>query len=615
MVAIPIGQSAQATGISCNSSSVCTIPSGNYSSPAALSLAASAPPTQIYNYGNFDLSSGGYVMSVSTTSVGGYEFTNYGVLNLSVPSNGNASTVFSSALLTSAGETGSDNGGGGSGPIRATIGGSLELGYKSSTGAGGLYGLDLSSSGGNGGNGHDEYRNDRDPGLGGSAGEVDLALVGADVQVSSSSQDASGAAVRVRLKGGNGGSSVEDQNGKPGGATGTLHTTLNGSQLRGSGSGIAGLQLSVEGGAGGKGGQNERSNGASGGGPTQLTLEIATSAAGSVVSTNGSKAPAITISSLGGAGGAGAAPEGAYDIDAGNGGHGGSAGGITVDASGAVHASTLGGNSAGISVLSQGGVGGAGGRATSYASGAYSGIGGAGGSAGAVVVTLGNGKTGSGDGTRVETAGASSPALALVLAGGNGGIGGVASTSSGRAEARDGGKGGSTGAVSVEIADSVTLRTTGSDGYGVLVKSASGLGGDGGKASGGIDIHSTGGNGGSGGDTGAISVTSAGTIDTSGSSARGILVQAAAGYGGKGGVGDGAISGEAGDGGASGSIGKITILNSGSITTRGAGAQGMLAQSLGGGGGAGGEASGSFFYSAGGDGGNSSDGKRSDEFE
>ncbi|GGC82011.1 autotransporter [Chelatococcus reniformis] len=615
LMAGPIGMSARATTFSCVSSGsgqTCTIPAGNYTSAASLN--ASSTRTSVDNYGRFDVSTGTYAISVNTGSGSGYEFTNYGVLNLTASASANASAIYAPLSLTASGATGSNGIGTSSAPVTATIGGSLLLDDRLTTAAGGLYGVYVNTAGGAGANGVDEVFNDVDPGAGGDAGQIDLTLDGAKVEVRGGSATTSGAVVRASQKGGNGGSSVDDPSGASGGATGTLDATLKASELIGGGTGIAGLQLRQEGGAGGRGDTNnreERSNGASGGSPGQLTLDIPVTDIGSAVSTAGAQAPGIDLTSLGGTGGLGASSEGGVDIDAGNGGAGGTGGAVKLDAQGAVRVSTSGAASPGIALLSQGGAGGDGGKAASYFAGGYSGFGGDGGGTQAVALTLGSGKTGTGSGTLIETSGDSSPALSVAAAGGDGGDGGSTNASSGRAESRDGGKGGSTGKITVDVADGVTLRTAGTAAYGLLVKSAGGLGGNAKQSAGGIDFSSQGGNGGVGGNTGEIEVSSAATIETSGASARGILVQAAAGYGGKGGNATGVISAHSGDGGASGSIGKMTLGNSGAITTRGDGAQGILAQSLGGGGGAGGSSSGSFFYSAGGDGGNSPEGVES----
>ncbi|MEP9353677.1 hypothetical protein ABLE93_08765 [Xanthobacter sp. KR7-65] len=112
---------------------------------------------------------------------------------------------------------------------------------------------------------------------------------------------------------------------------------------------------------------------------------------------------------------------------------------------------------------------------------------------------------------------------------------------------------------------------------------------------------SLGGKGGGGGNGGQVSVSNAGTITTGaaggsgGHVAFGILAQSVGGGGGVGGAASSygsqvvnAIFSMGGAGGAAGSGGTVTVINSGTITTNGDSAFGILAQSVGGGGGIGG---------------------------
>jgi hypothetical protein len=174
-----------------------------------------------------------------------------------------------------------------------------------------------------------------------------------------------------------------------------------------------------------------------------------------------------------------------------------------------------------------------------------------------------------------------------------------------------GGVGGTGGDVTVTNETTATqgsgqIVTKGDQAYGVLAQSIGGGGGNGSSilsvtalytgensASVGLNI---GGAGGSGNTGGAVTVTNAGVIDTSGAGAHGILAQSVGGGGGNGGlvlaanVTVGALSNSplisvGGAGGDGGDGGAVTVNNTGEIVTRGVGADGIVAQSIGGGGG------------------------------
>ncbi|MQT14667.1 autotransporter outer membrane beta-barrel domain-containing protein [Segnochrobactrum spirostomi] len=107
-------------------------------------------------------------------------------------------------------------------------------------------------------------------------------------------------------------------------------------------------------------------------------------------------------------------------------------------------------------------------------------------------------------------------------------------------------------------------------------------------------VLSVGGNGGSGNVGGAVTVDNAGAIATLGDGAHGILAQSVGGGGGQGGLAyaSGAsstnVSGRLGGSGGGGNAGgTVTLSNTGSISTAGAAAYGLVGQSIGGGGGAG----------------------------
>ncbi|MBI4996282.1 MAG: hypothetical protein HZC22_05155 [Rhodocyclales bacterium] len=202
----------------------------------------------------------------------------------------------------------------------------------------------------------------------------------------------------------------------------------------------------------------------------------------------------------------------------------------------------------------------------------------------------------------------------------------------------DGGKGGAAGAV--EVSNDGTISTRRDYAYGIYAQSIGGGGGDGGKAiaatanislpddpSGGegakepqlevkVDFAmAVGGSGGEGNVGGDVTVSNRNAIETSGDGAHGIYAQSIGGGGGTGGdaramilsidpsnwkpeqpempepgsISVGATLSIGGDGGTGGHAGQlVTVTNTGNITTRGADAYGIFAQSIGGGGGTGG---------------------------
>jgi hypothetical protein len=174
-----------------------------------------------------------------------------------------------------------------------------------------------------------------------------------------------------------------------------------------------------------------------------------------------------------------------------------------------------------------------------------------------------------------------------------------------------GGTGGTGGNVTVinrptSAANTGLIITEGEGAYGIFAQSLGGGGGNGstvlsltGMRSGADSFSfglNFGGDGGAGNRAGVVTVENLGVIDTTGAGAHGIFAQSLGGGGGNGGL---AIAGNfiigamgnaplitiGGAGGSGGDGGAVIVNNSGSITTRGAGAHGILAQSIGGGGG------------------------------
>ncbi|WP_331326961.1 autotransporter outer membrane beta-barrel domain-containing protein [Methylobacterium fujisawaense] len=337
------------------------------------------------------------------------------------------------------------------------------------------------------------------------------------------------------------------------------------------------------------------------------------------------------MQSIGGSGGSGggAFPAGAFfAVGLGGSGGGGGDGGLARFTGRAGAIETGGAGSTAVLVQSIGGGGGAGGDVRSIAVGAALSaswaIGGSG------------GKGGNGGEARIEssstvtTAGLGADGLAVLSIGGGGGVGGLASataittplaTPSGQslpsfafstAIGGSGGDGGNGGPAGVINAGRVT--TYGDAAAGLLVLSVGGGGGIGGDAAayalavappGQMAVSATstlGGTGGGGGNGGTVTAANSGAVRTSGDGAIGIQAQSIGGGGGNGG-GATATSNSlslkqnvtvarsvGGTAGVAGIGGAVTVTQSGSVTTGGAGAVGILAQSIGGGGGNGGNA-------------------------
>ena len=327
------------------------------------------------------------------------------------------------------------------------------------------------------------------------------------------------------------------------------------------------------------------------------------------ITTLGEASHGIAAQSIGGGGGMGGAsvatpssggPAATVDLTAtvgGSGGVGGSGSGVMVASQGTIK--TSGEGSYGILAQSIGGGGGSGGltqgpdsTATNWSlSVAVGGSGGTGGKGGAVTITnLGSITTMSND----------SHGVLLQSIGGGGGNAG--SAHSGQAQSfrnlnimvgGNGGTGNDGGTVSMANAGLITTHGDGS--IGVLAQSIGGGGGVGGTAgmgqSGTIGI---GGSGGAAGDGAGVSITQAGNINTFGVAAQGVVAQSIGGGGGIAGnvdrgLGHGSLLGLAPaiarSGGSAGNGGAVSVATSGDILTRGSGANGIFAQSVGGGGG------------------------------
>ena len=308
------------------------------------------------------------------------------------------------------------------------------------------------------------------------------------------------------------------------------------------------------------------------------------------------------------------------------GGKGGAAGnGGAANAANAGSIATYGAQSDGIYAQSVGGGGGSGGAASStdkaandtpvQASLGVGGKGGAGGAGGPVTVINGTGGT-------ILTQGVAAFGIFAQSVGGGGGEGSLAGTVNGSLQSLgvgiggNGGGGGDGGIVNITTGDGTsgsTINTTGKHGIAIFAQSVGGGGGlvrtmttdqtfdpskivinPQGRLA---DIHgfslAIGGQNGSFGTGGGVTVLVSGPVTTSGLDAHAILAQSIGGGGGMvvGGQNNLALGGSGGAGGARGDGGdvKVQLQPGARISTSGAGAYGILAQSIGGGGGAAGD--------------------------
>tara|TARA_R110000868_G_scaffold325832_1_gene586701 strand:- start:8281 stop:21054 length:12774 start_codon:yes stop_codon:yes gene_type:complete len=174
--------------------------------------------------------------------------------------------------------------------------------------------------------------------------------------------------------------------------------------------------------------------------------------------------------------------------------------------------------------------------------------------------------------------------------GGNGGNGGDGYAG---ASAAAGGAGGAGGTV-VLTSRVGNITTYGIQAHGVVAQSRSGIGGAGGDV---ILSLGSGGTGGVGNSGGSATVNNYSTIITHGEGSIGVFAQSLGGGGGVAGSSYG-LFGAAGDGDVGGDGGAAEAINFGSVTTYGAHAYGVSAQSVGGIGGNAGSAGGLWTFSS-----------------
>ncbi|WP_233154716.1 autotransporter outer membrane beta-barrel domain-containing protein [Candidimonas nitroreducens] len=363
--------------------------------------------------------------------------------------------------------------------------------------------------------------------------------------------------------------------------------------------------------------------GGSGGAGGQIDLNFA-----GKIATAGDWADGIVAQSIGGGGGAGGSSTAAgssksAQINIAVGGSGGAAGNggpinAYFDGSHDNSLDTLGYGAYGVLLQSIGGGGGQGGDGSDMAHGDIFVGGSDGGNGGTSGVGGDIRTTGTGSWLSVGTKGADAPAFAAQSIGGGGGVGGAGnsdSQSKPNSESSQvavsvgghGGSGNNGGTVALQLGTNAS--TKGDRSYGFLAQSIGGGGGVGGagKASN-LTSVGLGGRGGAGGDGGNVSLVfnSGSVINTSGAGAHGIVAQSIGGGGGI--AGDSSLElGLKPDGwvvtgdeaGGRGKGGTVKIDWTGSLQASGANAFGIVAQSIGGGGGIGGGGNGVYAGSTG----------------
>ena len=426
--------------------------------------------------------------------------------------------------------------------------------------------------------------------------------------------------------GGKGGGIDNGGNAGAGGDGGSVSVTNNGALSTAGAANSPGILAQSFGGAGAGGGTgggfgSSGGEGATGGDGGNVAIN-----GSGTIATNTTNSPGVLAQSIGGGGGNGGSASGWLSVG-GAGAGAGSGASIFIDSNQTI--TTTGRSSAGITAQSIGGGGGNGGDATGTGVGINLIIGGSGGAGGGAYTVLAY------NGGSIVTSGQHSSGLELQSIGGGGGKGGSAfgdnvSAVFGAQESV-GGSGGNGGSGSwigftnvAPITNAGSIRTSGSDSFGIVAQS---IGGGGGIGAASVAASKTyapddtpslslsaaiGGSGGGGGDGDTAQITNAGMIATSGAGGIGMITQSIGGGGGAGGDSSATSSANGselnidssvalgGKGGGGGNGNAVNAANSGLIVTTGESADGILAQSIGGGGGNGG--SGDAQASASGDG-------------
>ena len=590
-------------------------------------------------------------------------FTNSGDISVSGPGDGRAAILVES-LAGNGGHGGKAGGGaagghGGAGG-RGGDGGKVAVNNVSAgtitTDAKGSDGIRVRSAGGEGGSagGAIFASSGNDGGVGGNGGEV---WANNDGTIVTKGEISDGIEAESVGGGGGSGSGGGWFGGSGHGGSGnnghkvSVANTGSISTSGGSSVGMLGSSVGANGGDGGSGNAAFVAVGASGGkGGKGGEVKLANTGS---VTTTGGNATGVYGHSVGGGGGRGGRVHSGGVIVSvsvgGSGGAGGKGGAISYDAKGG-SVTTSGDGADGVLLHSVGGGGGKGGHAVAVAAGpagigvAVGGKGGSGGDGGALDATLDSAssiRTGSmtTDASGAVTyAGDNSAGLVAQSVGGGGGRGGLAvavgvginpvegpGVGISVAVGGSGGSGGHGGGVQLD--NSASIETFGRNAPGLLLQSTGGGGGHGGNAisvaagageQGAAAAIGVGGSGGDGGKGDDVIAWSGGAITTHSALSTGIVAQSTGGGGGHGGnvvtvaaafgqQGGSASVGVGGTGGKGGGAGKVNVENTGSVTTFGDHADGVLVQSTAGGGGFGGDVhSYSLTATAGGGGGGKS---------
>ncbi len=584
---------------------------------------------------------GGSGGSVTASSFGDIETTGEDSDGIFLHSVGGGGGAGSNALSVSAGlsvaigGTGGDGGAGGS----VTYDDKGEGDYSIATGGERSHGLLVESVGGGGGNGGNAISASASPlldisvgasGDGGKGGDGGKVSVTSNGTISTEGGNAPAMhALSTGGGGGNAGTTVAADaaqvglsvaiggSGGGGGGGGAIDVTGS-SNLSTKGDNSAGVLAHSTGGGGGHSGTtvagtlvsrfslNLSAGGDGGEGGDGGAVSVG---GGGKIVTEGKVSPGVYAHSVGGGGGyaattvaASGGSQGSVTASlGGHGGEGGKGGAVTVAVDKTIE--TKGNISPGVTALSIGGGGG------------HSGITLSGTAISTVAVDLSSGGDGGGGGDggtvkvtssqAITTGGHSSGAIVAHSTGGGGGAthftGSFSGASEGSLNASSGGDGGVAGdGGEVTVDASGTLSTTGHNAPGISAFSIGGGGGDSGttvsgaltSGEGNIGV-TVGGDGGSSGSGSTVTVTSKADVTAKGKHSVGIHAKSIARGGGNAGTVVTAtglstgnlgvtVGGGAGDGGTSG---KVTVTNSGDVTTDGGFAPAISAQSIGGGGG------------------------------
>ncbi|MBJ3775607.1 autotransporter outer membrane beta-barrel domain-containing protein [Acuticoccus mangrovi] len=612
-----------------------------------LKLASNAPDLDDYDFpgGQGGVAGDGGTATVNANAVTVIT-TEDGAVGISVLASGGDGGSGGNNLVTGEPPSGGAGGDGGTATITTATGSEVNT-----TGDDAIA-LDAEANGGIGGSEGTAFGSGSEHDTPGAAGNGGTVTVGNRAVLKTTGTAAHGISAQANSgSGGNAArqvgffESISDSGGA-GGAGGTVTVTNRATGLIDTeGDGAVGILAQSIGGTGGNGGQSSAiAYSVGGNGGTSGPGGSVTVANVGEIDTAGIGAPGILAISVGGGGGlalgtdvsaaaaaaTGGDAGGIFVATGGTGGAGGDGGTVVVSNRGTI--TTQLDHSHGILAYSVGGGGGAGGGAFSGAplvSVAVGGNGSTGGAGGDVTVNpnlTGRPK----DETKVgsiETFGVGANGISAGSVGGGGGDGGAASAFAfGVPIAPNGatlsvavaiggkGKGGGDGGT-VLVNNANSIITHNDDAIGIYASSIGGGGGSGGQATS-TSLSATfvsppfslsasvavGGSADDGGAGGTVTTNNYGDITTYGDQSIAILAHSVGGGGGNGGnakalassfsFGDGsqnsigvAVGGSGGGGGAGG---VVTVTNAGALTTSGAKADAILAQSVGGGGGTGG---------------------------